>query len=114
MTALRTESSMPGNCALNCGLAAWHGAFSAEKRLPFAFPSSSAHDEDMGEWCERCGRPGEPCSIHDSIISGKWKTLTLCDQCHRAIRQMDVRACKWFRRYCDPRNRVAAILKINH
>jgi len=64
----------------------------------------------MGESCERCGRPGKPCSIHDPTISGKWKTLTLCDQCHGAIRQMDVRACEWFRRYCAPRNPATPIL----
>lgn len=74
----------------------------------------TAHDEEMGESCERCGRPGKPCSIHDPTTSGKWKTLTLCDQCHGAIRQMDVRACKWFSRYCAPRNPATFIFKTNH
>jgi len=80
----------------------------------FAFRPSTAHDEEMGESCERCGRPGMPCSIHDPTISGKWKTLTLCDQCHGAIRQMEVRACKWLRRYCAPRDPATPIFKTNH
>ena len=79
------------------------GGWLKRLRLSLSGPST-AHDEEMGESCERCGRPGKPCSIHDPTISGKWKTLTLCDQCHAAIRLMDVRACKWFRRYCAPRN----------
>jgi len=69
--------------------------------------------EEMGDSCERCGRPGKPCSIHDPTTSGKWKTLTLCDQCYGAIRQMDVRACKWFRRYCTRRNPLTPIFKTN-
>jgi len=77
----------------------------------FAFWPSTAHDEDMGEACERCGRLGEPCSIHDPTISGKWKTLILCDQCRAAIRQRDARACKWFRRYCAPRNPAPSLFK---
>jgi hypothetical protein len=80
---------------------------------PLAFRLSTAHDVEMGESCERCGRPGKPCSIHDPTKSGKWKTLTLCDQCHAAIRQMEVRACKWFRRYCAPRNPATPIFKTN-
>jgi hypothetical protein len=82
-----------------------------QKVAPFAFRQSTAHDEEMGESCERCGRPGKPCSVQDPTISGMWKILTLCDQCHGAIRQMDVRACKWFRRYCAPRNRATPIFK---
>src|SRR5258708_1144691 len=79
------------------------GGWLKRLRLSLSGPSW-AHDEESGESCERCGRPGKPCSIHDPTISGKWITLTLCDQCHGAIRQMEVRACKWFRRYCAPRN----------
>src|SRR5215469_7943849 len=81
---------------------------------PFASWPATAHDEQMGDWCARCGRPAKPCSIHDPTISGKWKTLTLCDQCYGAIRQMDVRACKWFRRYCARRNPLTPISRPNH
>jgi len=62
-----------------------------------------AHDEGMGQACERCGKPGKSCSITDAAIRGKWKIVTLCDQCHAAIRQLDARAWKWFRRYCANR-----------
>src|SRR5271156_611919 len=86
----------------------------AQKVGPFAFRPSTAHHEEMGESCERCGRPGKPCSIQDPTKSGKWKILTLCDQCNGAIRQMDLRACKWFRRYCAPRYRATPIFKTNH
>lgn len=72
----------------------------ASERVRFAFGPSTAHDEVMGHSCERCGRRGNPCSIDDPTAFGMLKSLNLCVQCHAAIRQMDVRACKWFRRYC--------------
>jgi hypothetical protein len=71
----------------------------ASERLRVAFRPSTAHDEVMGHSCERCGRPGNLCSIDDPTAFGM-KNLNLCVQCHAAIRQMDLRACKWFRRYC--------------
>jgi hypothetical protein len=85
------------------GIFAEHGSRTSGPDLevrPFAFRPFTAHDEEMGESCARCGRPGKPCSIHDPTISRKWIALTLCEQCHGAIRQMEVRTCKWFRRYC--------------
>ena len=86
-----------------------------DKRIaPFAFQPSVAHDVAMGQSCERCGRPGKPCSIRDPRISGKWKTLILCDQCQAAIRQTDARACRWLRRYCAPRKLTTPILRAAH
>jgi hypothetical protein len=91
----------------------WRRSWPARSRRR-AVRGTTAHDEVMGESCERCGRPGKRCSIHDPLVSGKWKTLTLCDQCYGAIRQTDVRACKWLRRYCAPRNPATPISKTNH
>jgi hypothetical protein len=68
--------------------------------VAFRFWPSTAHDEVMGHSCERCGRPGNLCSIEDPTAFVMLKSLNLCVQCYAAIRQMDVRACKWFRRYC--------------
>jgi hypothetical protein len=85
----------------------------AEGRFQRHWPSGRPRRmmREMGESCERCGRHGEPCSIRDPTIAGKWKTLNLCDQCQRAIRKMDARAGKWFRRYCAPRNPATSIFK---
>src|SRR5208282_294810 len=56
----------------------------SNKVAPFAFRPSTAHDEEMGESCERCGKPGKPCSIQDPTISGKWnpnslRSMSRCD-----------------------------------